>query len=486
MVLGTAVGLLGALVVAGFAQAIADAASGVGQELFNAGVLFTAVAMLGWHNVWMQRHGRELASRLNDVGREVIAGRRPLYAVTVVVALSVLREGSEVVLFLHGIASAGGGNATTMLLGGLSGVAAGAAVGAALYLGLLTIPTKHLFTVTSWLILLLAAGMASQGAAFLVQADILPSLGHGVWDTSAILSERGVIGQVLHTLAGYTARPSGIQVVFYCATILVLGGLTSLTNPRSPREHERAVAVAWLLAAVGVFAGVGPAEAQPKVFSPIIVPGEIEIETRGIVTHDSNPAKDDERKLKIGIGTSLTDWWYIELEGEWEKGAQGHTEFEASALENIFQLLDQGRYWLDAGLLVEYEQAAASAGADKIEYGALLQKEVGPTINTANLVFENKIGNNGSGSTEFEYAWQTRWRCRREFTPGFEAFGKLGEVGNILPSSQQEHMIGPAIFGDIKLGARSKIKYELGYLIGLTGETPDGSVRWLLEYEFVP
>jgi len=96
---------------------------------------------------------------------------------------------------------------------GIFGLAGGAAVGALVYFGLLAIPLRRLFTVTSWLILLLAAGMASQAAAFLMQANLLPSLGNDLWDTSSILSENSLIGLLLHVLIGYSAQPAGIQVV---------------------------------------------------------------------------------------------------------------------------------------------------------------------------------------------------------------------------------------------------------------------------------
>jgi high-affinity iron transporter len=222
---GVAVGVAGAALVAGFAEQIASALAGVGQELFNAAVLFTAVAMLGWHNVWMGRHGRELAVEAGDVGKLVRSGARPLYALAVAVGLAELREGSELVLFLYSIVAANGTDAVSFGAGFAFGMAAGIGVGALLYFGLLRIPLKHLFTVTSWLILLLAAGMAAQGAAFLVQADVLPPLGNDVWDTSWLLSEHSIPGQVLHALVGYVSQPSGAQIVFYAATLLVIGGL---------------------------------------------------------------------------------------------------------------------------------------------------------------------------------------------------------------------------------------------------------------------
>src|SRR5215472_10528975 len=127
---GIAGGVLGAILVAACAEGIAAAVNGIGQELFNATILFTAVAMLGWHNIWMNRHGRELAATAALLGKAVLGGSRPLYALALVVGIAVLREGSEVVLFLYGIAIASGESALNMLGGGILGIAVGAAIGA--------------------------------------------------------------------------------------------------------------------------------------------------------------------------------------------------------------------------------------------------------------------------------------------------------------------------------------------------------------------
>jgi high-affinity iron transporter len=257
---GVLAGICGAGLVAFFAETIADAMAGIGQEVLNATILFLAVAMLGWHNIWMGRHGRELAQQAADLGKAVTRGTRPLYALAVVVGMAVLREGSELVLFLYSLAAGGAAGVVDMAGGGVLGLAAGIAIGAALYFGLLRIPTKHLFTVTSWLILLLAAGMASQGAAFLVQADILPALDPTVWDSSALLSEGSIPGKVLHALVGYVARPAGIQVVFWAGTLVVIGGLMRFTNrgpmlPKRPSSHlAGAVAVALLVLAIATIA----------------------------------------------------------------------------------------------------------------------------------------------------------------------------------------------------------------------------------------
>src|SRR5271166_1871508 len=241
---GIAAGVLGALLVAACAEAIAAAVNGIGQELFNAAILFTAVAMLGWHNVWMNRHGRELAAAAATLGKAVLGRSRPLYALALVVGIAVLREGSEAVLFLYGIAIASGVGGFSMLGGGILGLAGGAAIGAVIFLGLLAIPLRRLFGVTSWLILLLAAGMASQGAAFLMQANLLPSLGNELWNTSSILSERSALGVLLHVLIGYSAQPAGIQVVFYLATLIGIGTLMRATARVPPTAPSRPPAAA--------------------------------------------------------------------------------------------------------------------------------------------------------------------------------------------------------------------------------------------------
>jgi high-affinity iron transporter len=241
---GIAAGILGAALVAAGAGTMAAAVNGIGQELFNATILFTAVAMLGWHNIWMNRHGRELAAAAATLGKAVVGGTRPLYALTLVVGIAVLREGSEIVLFLYGVAIVSAAGGLSMLGGGILGLAGGAAIGALIYLGLLAIPLHRLFTVTSWFILLLAAGMASQGAAFLMQANLLPSLGNELWDTSSILSERSVLGLLLHVLIGYSAQPAGIQVVFYLVTLLGILALTRVMGRVRPSTPSRPVAAA--------------------------------------------------------------------------------------------------------------------------------------------------------------------------------------------------------------------------------------------------
>jgi len=237
---GVAGGLAGACVMAVFAGELAALFEGAGQELFNAGILLLAVFMLAWHNAWMAAHGRELAQELRKVGAEVVSGERTLTALAVVVGVAVLREGSEVVLFLYGVAASGNDSALGMLLGGVLGIVSGVAVSALLYFGLLAIPLRHFFTVTSTLIIFLAAGLAAQATAFLQQAGYFAALTSIVWDTSWLLPSDSMIGRMLHTFIGYTDQPNEAQLLAYLATAAAIAALMRFARLKPVRAPAAA------------------------------------------------------------------------------------------------------------------------------------------------------------------------------------------------------------------------------------------------------
>src|SRR2546423_13965705 len=89
LAIGIAAGTLGAFVVAGLTDVIANAANGAGQELFRASILGLAVLMLAWHNIWMQSHGAELARTAKRLGADVTAGARALSSVAMLAGIAV-------------------------------------------------------------------------------------------------------------------------------------------------------------------------------------------------------------------------------------------------------------------------------------------------------------------------------------------------------------------------------------------------------------
>ena len=266
---GVAAGVIGASLVAAFAGALSNAFEGAGQEAFTATILIFAVVMLTWHIVWMAHHGRAMAAEIAEVGQAVRLGRRSLAALAVVVAVAVLREGSEVVLFLFGIVVATHTTMMALFAGGIAGLLLACAVSWLLYRGLVTIPIRYLFSVTNGLIALLAAGMAGQAAAILHSADFIPGWGERLWNTSFILSDESYVGRSLHALVGYSARPCGVQLAAWAATLLMLVVLSrAVGRPRAKAAALAALAALFIGGSVARAADLPTLEFRQHRFVP--------------------------------------------------------------------------------------------------------------------------------------------------------------------------------------------------------------------------
>ncbi len=242
---GLGIGCLGAVAIAFFTDTISQAVEGVGQEIFNATIMFVAVGFLSWTVIWMKTHGRKLAQNLREMGQAVVNGNKSAYVLVGVIALATFREGAEIVLFTYAMTASGAYSVSSVVMGGIAGGIGGAIVGTMFYFGLLKAAQKYLFTVTSWMLIFLTAGMAAQGAAFLIQADILPTLIPTVWDTSAIISGQSFLGEMLSILIGYTPRPTGMELLFYTSALLTIGLLyTFMGKQTAPKRIQNTVPAA--------------------------------------------------------------------------------------------------------------------------------------------------------------------------------------------------------------------------------------------------
>ncbi len=227
------------------------------------------------------------------------------------------------------------------------------------------------------------------------------------------------------------------------------------------------------------------AGASQKVYSPIVEEGELAIEYRGHQDFDSDASKKGARKMKVEFEYGVTDRWRAGIVGEWERDNNNDAlHYSATAWENIFQLFPKGKNWLDAGIYVEYEAPSDPASADKVELKLLLEKSVQRWTHTANLILEKEIGANAGTGTEYGYAWGSRWRWKPALEFGIEGHGSFGPVSHTPGFSDQPHQWGPVAYGTLPIGTGGdKTRYQLGYLVGLTDATANGSLKWLLEYE---
>ena len=473
---GIAGGMMVAAVVAGFAQVMADSMSGMGQEYFNALILLSAAILMVWTAIWMRKHGRETSARIRQTCEDVSGGVAAGAMLSVVVALSVAREGSELVLFLHGIVVAGGSGVEGVATGALAGFLIGAAVAVGLFKSLVNISMRHVFSVVTMLIVLLAAGMASQGVAYLVMVDALPSLGQSIWNTSAIIPEQGLLGQLLQALIGYDDRPSGIQVLVF-VMVLSISWMAIVMQGRG--VPGSAGVVAALLLCMGLTMTPGEAEAK-KIYGPIVEEGELEFEYLLDYSFDRDPAKDGSARHQFEFEYGVTDRWMTSLIGDYRKRPGQGFAYQGLKWENIYQLFEQGERWLDAGLYFEYIFPSSSLNKpDVLEFKMLLEKEAGWLIHTANLVLKKGLGQHATKNTTAGANWRSRWRYAKNLEPAIEYYGLFGELGNSSPIAQQSHQVGLVFLGKI-----GDMGYEIGYLFGLTSGSDKGMLKFVVGYEF--
>ena len=222
LILGVITGILGSIALAASMDTITAWADGIGQDLVTTVLLSMALSLLTWHAIQAPAHARQASQEAKRIGSSLDAGTASLFALTGAVALAVLREGAETVLFVGGALSGSGVAHGELLLSVTFGLALGAMAGGLLYRGLGQFSPKRLFSITSGLILLVAGGLASQLARTLNQANWLTALGDKAWDLSDWLPNDSPLGTLLHGLIGYDASPSEMQLLSYLAAVLLI------------------------------------------------------------------------------------------------------------------------------------------------------------------------------------------------------------------------------------------------------------------------
>lgn len=232
-----------------------------------------------------------------------------------------------------------------------------------------------------------------------------------------------------------------------------------------------------------IFFFTSPVCADPKVYSPVVKKGERAFEYRGNTTVDDDDNKDGSQRHVVELEYGVTDWWHTAVFGRWNKPAMGSLGYALTAWENIFQLTPKGKYWLDAGIYLEYKLADDDDDSDQFEGKLLFEKRINNYQNLLNLTIEQDLEAKGDDDLVFEYAWRTRKKIADHMKVGFEAFGKLGELGDLKGLEDQEHRIGPVFYHEFHIGSL-EIEYDLAWLIGLTDPTPDNTFRWKIEIPF--
>ena len=364
------------------------------------------------------------------------------------------------------------GSTQTMLGGAVLGLAGGSLMGALMYFGFVALPVSRMFTLTNAFLVLIAAGMAARAANFLAQAGLVSSLGGRWWDTSAVLSDQSLVGQVFAALIGYIARPNGIEVLCYGLTVAVILSLMFATT----RKAALPVAIAAVLCL-----GLASAARADEVLEPWVTQGEWELEQQGYITHDRNPDNSGEKDLQMELGYSPTSWYRMELEGELDQNPGDeqtlrHTSFN---IENTFALAEPGEYFIDPALYFETD-FPQSGDPNNVIFGFLGGKVIDNKFaERFNLLLHKDYGP-GNTPLGFNYTNQFKYMYAHWLEPGFELYGYTNGKDRF---EDQQLQVGPGLFGKIYTFNAQALKYEVAYLFGTTQAAPDGAVRWKLEYE---
>jgi len=227
-----------------------------------------------------------------------------------------------------------------------------------------------------------------------------------------------------------------------------------------------------------------PAFAERFVFEPYAEQGEWEFENTGVYDIDPHKNKNAVQEYHYAVGYGVNSFWHteLELEGETLPTDDAITKYKTTHLEweNIFQLAPKGKYWLDPGIYLAYEAPVISKEVGQFEGKILLEKSIGKFTNVLNISFNQEVGEGADPHTDAGMSWSTRYRLSRYFEPGFEYWNDFSAIDHHLDYDRQSHQVGPCFYGTLS----RHIKYNIGYLFGISAASPRGELKWVLEYEF--
>jgi hypothetical protein len=227
-------------------------------------------------------------------------------------------------------------------------------------------------------------------------------------------------------------------------------------------------------------AHAGPNDA---VNSPIVEEGEREIGFQ----FGASTARDGsgESALSVGLAYGMNAWWSTELTAAANRQTPDGWRFDAFEWENKFQLTETGKYPVDVGVRLEIERPADRAEGWELHFGPLFQMEFTPAlVANLNLLLGRHVAADKPAPTELDYQWQLRYRWKPELELGAQGFGSLGPWRDWLPSDQQVHQAGPAIFGKLQLAGHQALAYNAAWLIGTNSNTARNTLRLQVEYEY--
>ncbi len=221
IITGSLIGLVAAALSAFFAEAITQSFNELGDEVVDSGIILFTALMISWTVVWMQGYSGKIHHNLSELSENINAGTASKYSLIIMISTVVLREGVEIILFVYSISSASKISPSDAMMGFGLGCFMGLMVGSVIYMGLIKYAGKYIFQISSVMLTLIAAGLSSEAAGILTSSGIINIMSEQVWDTSWLIGDESIVGNLLNITFGYDARPNGMQITFYALSILI-------------------------------------------------------------------------------------------------------------------------------------------------------------------------------------------------------------------------------------------------------------------------
>lgn len=209
-----------------------------------------------------------------------------------------------------------------------------------------------------------------------------------------------------------------------------------------------------------------------KVYHPYVDALETELEIRQLVQDPQPGTSNPAQVYQMSLGKALTDEIFSEVYIHAAKDRNGGWKADTLEVEVKWQLSEQGQYWVDYGLLFEYEDER-QLDAREFTVGFLAEKESGNFSTAANFMVIREWGSAIRSEYETALAMQTRYRLRETLEPGIEFY-----------AGEDTRGLGPVLQGTWRTGVRRNLHWEAGLILGLDSKSPDQTWRFLFEYEF--
>ncbi|MDX2470904.1 MAG: FTR1 family protein [SAR324 cluster bacterium] len=476
VIYGTIAGLIWSIIFAGVSEQVYDMFDGMGQEVFNACILFFAASLITTFIFWVNSNAKKISSNIKyKIDKSLSSGQ--LASIFFLVFFSVLREGIELVFFLGGllVQNKSAFSTTTAFSSGLAGMICAGLLVLVLFKKFAQINIKVFFQATTGLLLFVAAGMFASASAILISIDMLPAITYEAWNSEWLLSEQSTLGSLFSVFFGYNSNPTLMEIMIYFSYLLFIGLYIAISGKKSANSTNKQGPVLALTLALLLFSS--PSAEAKKVYSPLVEEGEIAIEYYNdyIVSGDAT-----KMQQQFEVEYSFAEMHQIGLYlGLFETSEDKSFEYQKSKLRLVSQFFEKGELFIDIGTYIEYQTYNKDFNKDDVlEFKILLEKSFDQLDLTWNPVFVQKIASDDT-ETEVESAMRLLYRMDKTFSPAIEFYSFLGNLGDFNSYQDQEHIIGPVIFQQF-----GTVKWEVGVLFGMTDASEDYRAKLVFEKEF--